>query len=70
MSALRNNRDNSHVDTKLLQKIRKFPGQPILVQTESHESKTIYSNFQDGKTYLNTQRKTPNKYVKNTYRPD
>ena len=57
MSALRNHRNDSHVVTKLLQKIKKFPGQPIPVQIDSHESKTIYSNFHDAKTDLKNTKK-------------
>ena len=57
LSALRNHRDNSHVVTKILQKIKKFPGQPIPIQTDSNESKTIYSNFYDAKKYLKNTKK-------------
>ena len=57
MSALRNHRNDSHVVTKLLKKIKKFPGQPIPVQIDSHESKTIYSNFHDAKTDLKNTKK-------------
>ena len=51
MTALRNNHEKSHVVTKLLHKIKEFPGQPIPVQTDSCESKLIHSNFQDAKKY-------------------
>ena len=57
LSALRNHRDNSYVVTKILQKIKNFPGQPIPVQTDSHESKTIYSNFHDAKKYIKNTKK-------------
>ena len=52
LSALRNHRDNSNVVTKIPKKIKTFPGQPIPIQTDSNESKTIYSNFYDAKKYL------------------
>ena len=52
MSTLQNNHEKSDVVTKLLQKIKDFPGQPIPVQTDSCESKTIYSNFKDTKKNL------------------
>ena len=45
MSTLRNNHEKSDFVTKLLQKIKDFPGQPIPVQTDSCENKAIYSNF-------------------------
>ena len=52
MSTLRNNHEKSDFVTKLLQKIKDFPGQPIPVQTNSCESKAIYSNFKDTKKNL------------------
>ena len=61
LSTLRNHRDNSHVVTKILKKIKTYLGQSIPTQTDSNESKTIYSNFNDAKKCLKNTKKNAQK---------